>query len=292
MSQNTSIIFGGTGLIGSALAARFVHDGEKVISISRHIPEKKEIGVEYFAFDIGTDLEKIKEICGIGNTIFLLTGQTYSNFDPEKEKNTFGKLLDVISKTSSEKVIFTSSALVYGDCEKLANEDHVLAPKDEYSVFKVECEKMIREKLSGIPVGILRLTNVYGSEKNKGFVGLVFKKILEESDMKVNGDGMQERDYIFLDDVVSAMVTVKKGLKESDTINIATGKSETLLDVITTVLETTRKKMKYEITGIPISEVVNSRVDNMKLIERYGFTPQIFLKEGIQKTWDRYNKKD
>src|SRR3990167_5410906 len=210
MNQKRSIIFGGTGFIGSALASELVSCGEKVVSISRHIPREKQSGVEYFSFDIETDSEKISEVCRGGDAIFFLTGQVYPHF--EKEKNTFGKLLDAVNKTSPAKVIFTSSALVYGDSEKPANENSALNPKDEYSVFKIECEKM-----------------------------------LEGSDMKVNSDGLQKRDYIFLDEVVSALIAISGGLQDSDIVNVATGESSTLLDVIHLIEEASGEKISYEI---------------------------------------------
>jgi len=289
--RKTVILLGGTGFIGSALADELIRREERVISISRNIPEKQEAGIEYHAFDIAAQPEKLAEVLGIGNTIFLLIGQNHAGFDTGKEVETLSKILDRVKISSPEKVFFTSSVLVYGECNTPADEEYTLNPKEAYSEYKVLCERMVQEKLSGIPVGILRLANVYGSEKNRGFVGLVFKKMLEGSDMKVNSDGMQERDYIFVDDVVSAMIAVKEKLKESDTINIATGKSETLLDVMAVVSEVTGKEMKYEITGIPLQEVEKSRIDSTKLVEKYGFVPRVFLKEGIQKTWERYNKK-
>ncbi len=290
--QKAIILLGGTGFIGSALAAELVHRGENVVSISRNLPEKKEEGIEYYACDIATQSEKLTEIFGTGNIIFLLTGQIYAGFDAEKEKSIFLRVLDTVKASFPEKVLFTSSALVYGDCDAPVNEDYPVGPKEVYSIFKVECEKMIQDKLAGIPVGILRLANVYGSEKNKGFIGLVFKKILDGADMKVNGDGLQERDYIFIDDVVSAMIAVRDGLHDPDIVNVGTGKSLTLLDVIRLVEEASERKISYEITGVPVDEVNISRIDATKLKEKYGFEAKVSLAEGLRKTWDRYNQKD
>lgn len=290
--QKEIILLGGTGFIGSALAAELVHRGEKVVSISRNIPEKQEKGIEYHACDITTQPEKLTEIFGTGNMIFLLTGQNYSGFDAEKEKSSFSRILDTVKVSSPEKVFFTSSALVYGDCDVLASEDHKIEPKEAYSTFKVECEKMIQDRLAGIPVGILRLANVYGSEKNKGFIGLVFKKVLEAGAMRVNGDGLQKRDYIFLDDVVSAMIAVKDDLQETDIVNISTGESETLIEIIDAVSEVTGKKIPHEVTGVAVNEVKDSLIDNGKLVEKYGYVPKVSLREGLQETWKRYKHRE
>lgn len=290
--QKAIILLGGTGFIGSALASELVHQGERVISVSRSLPEKQEGGVEYYACDIATKPEKLTEILGTGSTIFLLTGQNHAGFDKEKEMNIFSKTLDTVKASSPEKVLFTSSALVYGDCDVPVSEDHPIEPKESYSIFKVECEKMLEERLSEIPVGILRLANVYGSKKNKGFVGLVCKKTLGIDPIQVNGDGLQERDYIFLDDAVSAMIAVKDGLRETDIVNISTGKSETLLEVIHAISEAAGKKIPYEVTGVPVNEVKDSLIDNRKLIEKYGYVPKVSLKEGLQETWKRYNHRE
>ena len=283
-----NIVIGGTGFIGSALVQELVRCGEKVVSISRHIPEEKISGVEYFALNVESETEKLQAILGNGNTIFLLTGQNYANFDSEKEKKIFEIILDAVRNSAPEKVFFASSALVYGNCEVSTSEEDECDPKDAYSIFKSECELLIEKKLNDTPVGILRLANVYGSEKNKGFVGLVFKKALAEEGMKVNGDGMQERDYIFIDDVVSALIAVRDGLYDSDVINIATGKSLTLLDVIRLAEEASGRQVSYEITGIPVDEVNTSRIDASKLKEKYGFEAKMLLAEGLRKTWDRY----
>lgn len=290
--QKAVILLGGTGFIGSALAAELVRRGERVISISRNIPEKQEEGIEYHACDIVTQPGKLTDIFGTGNTIFLLTGQNYSGFDVGKEKSSFSRILDTVKASSPEKVFFTSSALVYGDCDVPASEDHQIEPKEVYSAFKVECEKMIQDRLAGIPAGILRLANVYGSKKNKGFVGLVCKKTLGIDPMQVNGDGLQKRDYIFLDDTVSAMIAVKDGLRETDIVNISTGKSETLLEVINAISEAAGKKIPYEVTGVPVNEVKDSLIDNRKLIEKYSYVPKVALKEGLQETWKRYNHRE
>lgn len=285
-----NVLIGGTGFIGSALATELVRRGEKVISIARNAPEKKEAGVEYHIFDIATEPEKLAPIVGRGATIFLLVGQNYAGFDKEKETEIFSRILDVVKTSSPQIVLFTSSALVYGECTTPANEAQSLHPKDQYSEFKVVCEKIIREKLTTIPVGILRLGNVYGSEKNKGFIGLVFKKVLESSRISVNGDGLQKRDYIFLDEVVSAIISIKEQITEFDIINVATGKSETLLDVIETIGRVTEKKVSYTITGVPVEGSKVVEVDNTRLKERYGFASQIFLEEGIRETWNRYQQ--
>lgn len=286
-----NVLIGGTGFIGSALAAGLVQRGEKVMSIARNAPEKKEAGVEYHIFDIAAEPEKLTSIVGVGATIFLLVGQNYTGFDSENEIAAFSRIVDTIKLLSPRAVFFTSSVLVYGECMVPAREEQSLQPKEQYSTFKVMCEQMIQEKLTSIPVGVLRLGNVYGSEKNKGFIGLVLSRALNGSRILVNGDGLQERDYIFLDEIVSAMIHIKDQLQESDTINVATGESKTLLDIIDAVSRIAGSHLSYTVSNVPVTEVEKSRIDITRLRGKYGFIPRVFLEEGIQETGGRYHKK-
>ena len=94
--------------------------------------------------------------------------------------------------------------------------------------------------------------------------------------------------YILIDFVGSVLFEVHAGLYDSDLINIATGKSLTLLDVIRLAEEASGRQVSYEITGIPVDEVNTSRIDASKLKEKYGFEAKMLLAEGLRKTWDRY----
>lgn len=285
-----NVLVGGTGFIGTALAEKLIQQGEEVASIARTIPEQKTEGVVYHAIDIFVHPEQLIPLFGHGATIFLLIGQNSSAFDAAQELEGFEKVLDVIRISAPEKVIFTSTALVYGESSEAAKEHHNLAPKDIYAQFKVSCEKKIQEELADIPVAIVRLGNVYGSEKNKGFIGLVLRKAMEGAEIRVNGDGLQERDYVFLDEAVSAMLTVKDNLKESDIVNVVTGRSETLLRVLEVVSDVIGRPVSFFVTGIPVAEAGVVRVDNTRLKEKYGFVPKIFLKGGLEKIWERYTK--
>lgn len=283
-----SVVIGGTGFIGSLLVERLVQDGGEVVCVARTHPEETIAGVEYVVLDLATDTRKLAMVIVEGDEIFLLTGQVHDGFSKALELEMFGGVLDVIQKSKPAKVFFTSSVLVYGHCDQPATEDQLLHPQDVYSAFKAECEQKVREMLPDTRVGILRLANVYGSKKNKGFVGLVMKKLLDGTVLKVNGDGLQKRDYIFLTDVVEAILAVRKRFTESDIVNIATGNSESLLQVIKLTEQASGKRLKYEVTGVPVEEIKASRIANEKLRERYGYTPFIFLAAGLQRAWKQY----
>jgi nucleoside-diphosphate-sugar epimerase len=189
-----------------------------------------------------------------------------------------------------KKVLYLSSVLVYGEAVEPATEETPCYPADQYSQFKCAAEALLCERLDQkIALGVLRLANVYGGRKNRGFIGLVMDRLAQGRGTKLvlNGDGLQERDYIFIDDVVAALIAVKRSLKQNDTINIATGESHTLLDILYEVAEITGQPLLYEKNNKELVEVGKSRIKNEKLEKQYHFSPFYGLRTGLQETYLR-----
>jgi len=148
------------------------------------------------------------------DTIYHLAAQTSvqkSFEDPEQDlKDNVLTTLNVLKHC--DKIIFTSSAVVYGD--KLnACETDPTNPQSPYAISKLTAEQYIIN--SGIPYVILRLGNIYGRNDNKGVI-----KALKEGG-NIHGDGNNTRDYVYIDDVVNALVAAKDW--ENGTYNIGTG---------------------------------------------------------------------
>jgi len=148
------------------------------------------------------------------DTIYHLAAQTSvqkSFEDPEQDlKDNVLTTLNVLKHC--DKIIFTSSAVVYGD--KLnACETDPTNPQSPYAISKLTAEQYIIN--SGIPYVILRLGNIYGRNNNKGVI-----KALKEGG-NIHGDGNNTRDYVYIDDVVNALVAAKNW--ENGTYNIGTG---------------------------------------------------------------------
>ena len=286
VAQN--ILVGGSGFIGSGLALELVRRGESVISISRH-EHDKVTGVESLVLDI-TDVAQLSKDFPQGETVYVLIGQNHSEFDIKSELQTLRNLISVLNERLPSRVIYLSSALVYGETTVPAAEDTSCQPADQYSHFKYAAECLLREQLNPkIILGILRLANVYGGKKNRGFIGLVMDRLTagQSTTLILNGDGLQERDYIFIDDVVDALVTVRQELHRSDTINVATGESHTLLDILREMTEIIGRPIPYQKNSGGVVEVGKSRMNNDRLQHQYHFSPRFGLSIGLQETYLR-----
>lgn len=283
-----NILVGGSGFIGSQLSQELMRRGESVVSISRSSSEANS-QCETLVLDVSRK-EELERHFPRGERVYILIGQNHVKFNGKEELSTLRQLVTVLNERRPKEVIYLSSVLVYGERSTPAHESTSLHPADPYSQFKCEAEVLLRESLHPtIRLGILRLSNVYGGKKNRGFIGLIMDWLTrrESGMLTVNGDGLQERDYIFIDDVAKAILSVADGLKKSDTINIATGKSHTLIDILNTVSLVTGAPFPYEKNNKPLVEVGKSRVSNEKLRTVYQCTPQVTLRQGLEKTISR-----
>lgn len=283
------ILVGGSGFIGSQVALELVRRGESVLSIARGGHEKSLPGVDTLVLDVA-DQKALRDFFPIGERVYILIGQNHAEFNGKAELQTLQNLIEVLNERRPKTVLYLSSALVYGETMSPADESYPPHPADLYSQFKVAAEALLQQSLHpSMCLGILRLANVYGGKKNRGFIGLIMDRLsrADRTPIIVNGDGLQERDYIFIDDVAKALLAVADGLKQSDIVNIATGKSHTLLDIVHAVAEITGEPFPYERNNKTLVEVGKSRIANHKLQTRYGYAPQVTLRAGLQETLRR-----
>lgn len=285
-----NVLIGGTGFIGSALAKELVCRGEGVLSLSRG-GRGDVCGVQYESCDTG-DMKRSARLLEKGEDIFILTGQVGPNFSQERERRNLENIVAILKKFPEKRIFYASSAYVYGNTSVPADESYQCHPIEAYSQFKFESEQMLRRMLPRHRLIIFRIANVYGSPKNRGIVGLAMKKLFESDgfSLRVNGDGNQKRDYIFLDDVARALVSVKERALEPDTVNISFGESTSLLEVVAKISELSGQEIPIEVTGIFPDEIRDLYVSNKKLKDVYGYTPRITLEDGLQQTIKRYRE--
>ena len=184
----------GKGFIGSRLTGTFI--------------EKKE----------GNNILDISKI----KTKYDLVIHTAASFDDNMlEDNVLGTIAVVDKcKQWGAKLIFLSSAAIYGN-NKNAKETSEIAPINLYGFSKVFGEWYIQKELTNWV--ILRLSNVYG----KGGQGVISQWV-EKGSNKINGDGTQVRDFVFVEDVVRA---IEKAKDWQGIFNISTGKGTKILDL-------------------------------------------------------------
>lgn len=213
---------------------------------------------------------------------------------------------EALKKKKNINFIFTSSVTVCGlSTNKIITEKIKPIPCTIYDKNKLINENNlinISKKENYINSTIMRLSNVYGysisnsSNKKRGFLNQVMYNALRGNDIYIYGNGKFYRDYIHINDVISALkrVTFEKKCK-SNIYNIATGKSFYLIDVvkkiITEAYKITNKKSKIKIIPFPknIKEIEkrNYRISSNK-INKLNWKPEFSIKKGIQNSLNKF----
>jgi len=169
------------------------------------------------------------------------------------------------------KIIFTSTAAVYGDVYS-AKEDERCKPISDYGRTKLEAEKILDKNSF-----IVRLFNVYGPG-GKGAVDLFCQNIMKNKPVNIYGDGLQTRDFVYVSDVVDALIL---GIKCNGIYNVGSGTEITIKELIERIEKISGKRAKINYLPENVQEIKNSKAD-IKKIKKLGWKPRVSLEEGIK----------
>jgi UDP-glucose 4-epimerase len=214
-----ALVTGGAGFIGSHVATRLSALGwETHVLDSLETGERANVpaGIPLHVADIRDEAELLPILRGGFEAIVHCAAQTSverSMKDPEfdRDVNVTGTrhLLSAARDTGVGRFVFISSGgAIYGETAAPATETSVPGPRSFYGMHKYAAEEFVRA--SGVPFGILRPSNVYGARQRsdaEGGVLSIFRERLGAGlPIEIHGDGRQERDFVYVGDVVDAVV--------------------------------------------------------------------------------------
>lgn len=300
------LITGGAGFIGSHLANNLSENNFDVLVVDNLSKGKKDNlnkDITLVDQDIQTEkflktFQKFKP-----DYLFHLAAQTNIAKSQEDPKAEFEinflpiiKILDAAKKTNLKKIIFSSSAAVYGDCKVLPiKENSPVNPISPYGISKLATENYIKcfSMKFKLPYVVLRYANVFGPKQDftneGGVVAIFITKMLNGKDIQINGTGKQTRDFIFVEDVVNAN---KKSLNEKITgvYNIGTSSEVPIATLYKKIkmLVKTKSKAKY-VKTIP-SGVSRSALSSSFFQKKSGFKVSVDFTTGLEKTINYFKR--
>ncbi len=186
------------------------------------------------------------------------------------------------------RIVFASSSQVYKLSEVTGGikESRATEPESVYGIGKKTAEDLLR--ISGFPHITLRLANVYGPGCRPDYNSVIATfcdRVVHQKPLVVNGDGSQGRDFIYIDDVIRALVLAGAGKKfpERAVYNIGSGRSTSLKQVIEVIRNCEEKiHVEYKESGKPQSG--SYWCDAFRFCSDYEWKPTVALVDGIQNT--------
>lgn len=205
----------------------------------------------------------------------------------------FRKCLTELRRYQPESriVLLSSASVVYASDTKPCVEDTPLAPFNQYGNLKVSLENVLES--SELDYMILRVTNAYGpgqrSGRGQGVIAEWLGSARENRPLLLFGDENSTRDYVHITDVTRAMTLLLTNWLPNEVVNIGSGKSISLRDLLVLVESVVGRNLIVESRDSRVVDRAFSAVDIAKAISRLSWVPQVGLHEGIQSWWELIN---
>jgi UDP-glucose 4-epimerase len=299
------LITGAAGFLGSALANQLAREGHQVRGLddlSTGDPQSLAPDVHFTRGDV-SDRPKLWTLLQEVDVVYHLAARVSV---PEsvlypRDYNTVNvggtvALMEAMRDVGVRRVVLASSGAVYGDLtEQPLKETVTPNPSSPYAVSKLAAEFYVRTigGLWGISTVSLRIFNAYGPGQrlpasHPPVVPHYLKQALRGGTLVAHGDGTQTRDYVYVDDVVSALVAASTAPNINGlVINVGSGTETSIRDLIQCVLQETGSKAEVIYNAKTSGGVSRMRADLTLASQRLNYRSSIRLAEGLRLTLKR-----
>jgi UDP-glucose 4-epimerase len=305
------LITGAAGFLGSSLANYLVREAHQVRGLddlSAGSPEALAPDVLFTRGDVNdrpklwTLLQEIDCVFHLAARVSVPESVLYPREYNAANVGGTVSLMEAMRDVGVRRVVFISSGTVYGDQgQQPLKETAAPNPRSPYAVSKLAAEYYVRTigDLWGIETVILRVFNAYGPGQHMPpshapVVPHYLRQAMRGGTLVMHGDGAQTRDYVYVDDVVSAMISAATapGINHQ-IINIGSGMETSIRDLVRLIMEVTG--MTLEAISNPKNDPGVSRMqaDINLAHDKLGYQPRFSLEEGLRLTLkrdSRFNK--
>ncbi|MDD3298398.1 MAG: NAD-dependent epimerase/dehydratase family protein [Firmicutes bacterium] len=302
----SALVTGCAGFIGSHLCETLLLKGWRVTGIDSfldnyHSGLKREnlqplLRQPRFEF-VGEDLLKVplKESIEKNEYVFHLAGQPGVRSSWGGQFNTYvvnnilvtQRILEAIKGQDIKKFVFASTSSVYGNTDALpTGEGQLPAPFSPYGVTKLAAESLcgLYYENYGVPVVSLRYFTVYGPRQRPDmaisrFIGCM----LDGRPITIYGDGMQKRDFTYVEDIVRANILAAECPAEGEVFNVGSGQPVEIMRVIRILEELSGREARVEFMPDQRGDVRDTWADIGKISGMLGFVPSTGLRIGLKR---------
>lgn len=314
------LVTGAHGFVASHLVKALIERGDEVRVLDRPDPRTADVGgTRSSALDllgIRGEVElaeaDLRDADGVGaavagcDSVFHLAAQTIVGVARESPVETFEvnvrgawNVFEACREQGAERVVFASSDKAYGASPELPyREDFPLRAAYPYDASKAAADIVARSyaRAYGVPLAVTRFANIYGGGD------LNFSRLIPETTVAVidgrapaiRSDGSPERDFLHVDDAVSAYLAIAEALDSGEArgeaFNAGGERPHSVREVVDLIAAAagTGIEPEYLGAGTPDGEIDRQYVDSTKLRELTGWSPRVELEDGLAGTLDWY----
>ena len=300
------LITGGAGFIGSHLVEKLLIKNNEILIIDNLMTGKKENlsfegNYELFIDDLGSEKSLNKIIEFNPDVCFHLAAQasvviSVSNPALDFDHNILQPilLLKTLLKTDCKKFVFSSSGgTIFGEPVNVptSEEDYAGEPQSPYGVAKKRLNELIQiiTKDTNMSYSILNFSNVFGPRQDPhgeaGVISIFSNKFLSNERPIIYGDGNQTRDYVYVLDVVEAMILSSRS-EDNLFLNIGTGVETSVNQLVEIMKDKFNSDIEPIYQDAREGELLRSVLDNSKALATIGWKPVYDLNAGMEKVVD------
>ena len=301
------LVTGGAGFIGSHLVRHLLAKGEQVTALdnlstglAENLPPEAKL-VEMDILD--EDLPKVVAT-GAFDAIVHLAAQTMvdtSIKNPllDTRENLLGtvQVLEAARAANVKRVIFASTAAVYGDVKEddlPVREAQATLPLSFYGLSKLSVEKYLEmyENLYGMEYVVLRFANVYGERQGDGGEGGVIsifaKAVAEGRDITIYGDGEQTRDFVYAGDIAEGIWAALRTEEVNAAYNLSTQTETSLRELVSLLAEIRGREIVPKYGAEREGDIYKSMLSNNRARRGLDWQPVTTLAEGLRRTYEYF----
>lgn len=305
------LVAGGGGLIGSHTIQELLDRGAKVrATLHSKAPVINDDRVEYVQCDLTKKEDCIRVMEGINLVILCAantSGAAVMAQNPIAHITTNllinSQILEAACLAKVERLLFVSSTTVYPAVTYPVKEEEGFTGEPHPSYFAVGWMKRYIEKLAefyyqryGMKIALIRPTNVYGPYDKFDFAtshvlpALMRRAVEKQNPFEVWGDGSAVRDFIYVSDLVEALLLTLENYAECQPINIGSGQPVTIKESVELILKITGNHAPAIYDASKPTTIPMRVVDLTKAETILGFKPKVSLEEGLRRTIDWYRQ--
>ena len=305
----TYFILGGFGFLGQNLCHLLSSRGDSVV-VYGHRSERamasetrlcqEGLTIETIWGDFEQEEEWEKRLIGVKTLFHLISTTKPSNNDLGYEfvsnVQSSIRIFEACSKLGVKVIFFSSGGTVYGIPRYLPiDEQHPTEPISTYGIAKLAVEKCLAYygHVYGLDYRVLRISNPYGRWQNpegrQGLIGVSLAKALRGQSIEIWGSGNVVRDYIYVDDLMEAVLAVMDYDGDTRIFNIGNTRGYSVSEIVTMVQRHVKPRVSVEHRDGRIQDVPVNILSHEAITEETGWMPRVALDEGIKRmihSWD------